>query len=98
MPRVRRPDAAGTLLYILRVSLRVVKFWRVLNTANEETRRSHFGSNPGDFGCTVERYETDGGWSYSCCLQSKSACQIVAIISLSESWKWQRGKELPREH
>jgi hypothetical protein len=47
------PVDGGTLLYILRVSLRVEKFCTVLKTAMAETKRSHFGRSPGDFGWTV---------------------------------------------
>lgn len=49
------PDEAGTLLYILRVSFKVAKFWTVLKRAMAEMMRSHLGSKPGDLGSTENK-------------------------------------------
>lgn len=51
------PLGADTLLYILRVNLRVQKFWTVLKTAEAATSSCQWASQPADVGRSVRRQQ-----------------------------------------
>ena len=78
------PDGDGTLLYILRVSFKVAKFWMVLKTAMTETRSCHLGNSPGDCGSTSKIIRRDQVRQTVSVHSRKTCHRAIAIAMVNE--------------